>query len=74
MQGQDHAALSGCRIQCSSGFCPGVSDHAEVPVLPLIFLEAILELPLWALLCVGSLIMIRVKETMQVREGSRGER
>lgn len=30
MQGPDHAALSGC----SSGFYPGISDRAEVPVLP----------------------------------------
>lgn len=60
MQGPDHAALSGC----SSGFYPGFSDHAEVPVLQLILLEATLELPFWTLLCVGSLIMIQVKETM----------
>lgn len=39
----------------------------------LALLEATLELPVWALLCVGSLIMIQVKGTMQVREGSRGE-
>lgn len=69
MQGPDHAALSGC----SSGFYPGVSDHADVPVLQLILLGATLKLPLWALLCVGSLIMIQVEETMQVREGSSGE-
>lgn len=49
------------------------SDHAEVPMLHLVLLEATLELPSWALPCVGSLIMVQVKETMQVREGSRGE-
>lgn len=69
MQGPEHAAVSGC----SSGFHPGVSDHADVPVLQLVLLEATLELPLGALLCVGSLIMIQGKETMQVREGSCGE-
>lgn len=40
---------------------------------PCCLLEATLELPLWALLCVGSLRMIQVKEAMQIREGSCGE-
>lgn len=40
---------------------------------PCCLLEATLELPLWELLCIGSLSMIQVKETMQVREGSCGE-
>lgn len=69
VRGPDHAAL----IECSCGFYPDVSDHSEVPTLQLILLEATLELPLWALLCVGPLIIFQVKETMQVREESLGE-